>query len=556
MATVKSLFYKGSNNVQFIGIWGMGGIGKTTLAKALFNKLCFAYEGFCFLANLREESKKYGIDTLKKKLILRLLRHKKSHIGIVDAISPYAMSRLGWEKSFNALDDVDDHEQLEHLAGRHDWFGLGSKILITTRDKQVLGRKVDGIYKLEALNSNEAFQLFSLNAFRKDCSDPKVRMLAMDVTYYGNGNPLALKGSEANEGITLNVSEVEDMCPSLQAFCLMPNLSQTIALGRISLKSLPTTFKVENLIEIGMPNGNLTKLWKEVQVRASEVLWLKDCSNLSELPDNIRLLTSLRVLELSRTNIETLPLSIKHLSSLHDIYLDGCKKLQSLPELPPSLLTLSTRSCRLLRTLDLSLMNEGEEGNKVDYDDDDPFPYFRFTNCMNLDEQSIKAVEAKVLLEINKAIYGIAIMEYPGTRVPKWFMYRTTKYLVTVDLSSIPQPWYDSSIFRAVTSRSPPGTCIDATWYIDGEYACWAESSFGTDEFTLSDHVFLWYDQYSFGAIQRKIGEKKKGAQYNTYYPLLEIEFTARCWKSSYCGKIGEIKQFGVCPTSAFEYQN
>ncbi|KAI9107319.1 hypothetical protein K1719_021707 [Acacia pycnantha] len=193
MTDVESLLYKGSNNdVQFIGIWGMSGMGKTTLAKALFHKLRFAYEGFCFLANVREESDKCGIGALRKKLILELLGDKEFHVGMLHTIDPYAMmSKLRRKKVFIVLDDVDDHQQLENLARRQE-FGPGSKILITTRDMQVLGKEVDD-YKLEPLNPDEALALFSINAYRIDYADPKDSELAKKATQYAYGNPLALK---------------------------------------------------------------------------------------------------------------------------------------------------------------------------------------------------------------------------------------------------------------------------------------------------------------------------------------------------------------------------
>ncbi|KAI9120033.1 hypothetical protein K1719_009002 [Acacia pycnantha] len=139
-----------------------------------------------------EESKKYGIYSLREKLILKLSRDRKSPIGMLDAIYPFAMSRLGQKKVLIVLDDVDDVEQLKILAKRHE-FGSGSKILITTRDKQVLGNEVDDIYVLEVLNRDEAFDPFSINAFRNDYVDPKIRKLAVQVTQYASGNPLALK---------------------------------------------------------------------------------------------------------------------------------------------------------------------------------------------------------------------------------------------------------------------------------------------------------------------------------------------------------------------------
>jgi hypothetical protein len=51
------------------------------------------------------------------------------------------------------LDNVSDEEQLEILIETLDWFGRGSKIIITSRDKQVFLNRVDDnyVYELEGI---------------------------------------------------------------------------------------------------------------------------------------------------------------------------------------------------------------------------------------------------------------------------------------------------------------------------------------------------------------------------------------------------------------------
>nr|GFD17432.1 Toll/interleukin-1 receptor (TIR) domain-containing protein [Tanacetum cinerariifolium] len=41
-------------DVRMIGIWGMGGGGKTTLATTIFNQICHQFEGSSFVDNVRE----------------------------------------------------------------------------------------------------------------------------------------------------------------------------------------------------------------------------------------------------------------------------------------------------------------------------------------------------------------------------------------------------------------------------------------------------------------------------------------------------------------------
>ncbi|KAE9588103.1 putative winged helix-turn-helix DNA-binding domain-containing protein [Lupinus albus] len=195
IADIESLLFLTSTiDVRVIGIWGMGGIGKTTIAAAVFNRLCFEYEGCCFMANIREESEKHGTISLKNKILSILLKENDLYISTPNGVPPYVKRRLLRIKVLVVLDDINDSEQLENLVGELDWFGPGSRIIVTTRDKQVLGKRVDSIYEAKALNFDEAVKLFILNAFKQiSCLDMEWIELSRKVIQYANGNPLALK---------------------------------------------------------------------------------------------------------------------------------------------------------------------------------------------------------------------------------------------------------------------------------------------------------------------------------------------------------------------------
>ena len=60
------------DDVQFIGVWAMGGMGKTTLAQFVYDEVLEEFEGSCFISNVGEVFEKYGLRKLQKKLILKL----------------------------------------------------------------------------------------------------------------------------------------------------------------------------------------------------------------------------------------------------------------------------------------------------------------------------------------------------------------------------------------------------------------------------------------------------------------------------------------------------
>ena len=91
---------------------------------------------------------------------------------------------------------MDQYEQLEPLVGEQDWFGQGSRIIITTRNQHLLiQHKVSEaeIYEAKNLNNDEALQLFSMKAFKKDSPLEGYVELSQEIISYASGLALALK---------------------------------------------------------------------------------------------------------------------------------------------------------------------------------------------------------------------------------------------------------------------------------------------------------------------------------------------------------------------------
>uniref|UniRef100_UPI0005CA3D2F TMV resistance protein N-like n=1 Tax=Fragaria vesca subsp. vesca TaxID=101020 RepID=UPI0005CA3D2F len=188
------LLDKEANDVRFIGIWGMGGLGKTTLARLVYEKISHQFEVCIFLANVREVSATHGLVYLQKQILSQML--KEENVQVWNVYSGITMiKRCFCNKAILlVLDDVDQLEQLENLVGEKDSFGLRSRIIITTRDRQVLvTHDIEEPYELKTLNENEGLKLFSWKAFRKDEPDQDYAEQSKSFVRYAGGLPLALK---------------------------------------------------------------------------------------------------------------------------------------------------------------------------------------------------------------------------------------------------------------------------------------------------------------------------------------------------------------------------
>ncbi|ONH90040.1 hypothetical protein PRUPE_8G031800 [Prunus persica] len=183
-----------TDDVRFVGIWGMGGIGKTTIAKLVYDRISIHYEVNSFLANVREVSQRGDLVNLQRQLLSPILKDQFTQVWDEQWGTSVIKNCLYNKKVLLILDDVSESSQLEKLAGEKDWFGKGSIIIITTRDKRLLVKHDIHIScKVEALGNDDALVLFSLNAFKKNEPEEGFLELSKGFVSYAKGLPLALK---------------------------------------------------------------------------------------------------------------------------------------------------------------------------------------------------------------------------------------------------------------------------------------------------------------------------------------------------------------------------
>ncbi|XP_031373152.1 TMV resistance protein N-like isoform X2 [Punica granatum] len=193
-ALISLLDLKSSHDVRLVWIHGMGGIGKTTLAKAVFNRLCDHFDGCCFLLDVRETTKRKGIEHLQRQL-LQDLGVKSADITDENDGIWMISKKLQSRKVLVVLDDVYDLEQIGKLAGEVGWFGEGSRIIITSRNKKAPvfeGGRVE-ILEAEPMKFEESLLLFSRHAFGKENPPEDFCDLSEEVVRITGGLPLALE---------------------------------------------------------------------------------------------------------------------------------------------------------------------------------------------------------------------------------------------------------------------------------------------------------------------------------------------------------------------------
>jgi hypothetical protein len=179
-------------NIPRIGIWGMSGIGKTTIAIQMFEKNFAHYDNVCFMEKVSEESKKFGQTYVRDKLLSKLLKREIT-ASDVHGQHTFIKRRLSGKKSFIVLDDVDNATQLDDLCGVLNDLGPKSRLIITTRDRHTLSGKVDEIYEVTTWKLRDSLKLFSLGAFKQIHPRKGYERISERAVEYAGGVPLALK---------------------------------------------------------------------------------------------------------------------------------------------------------------------------------------------------------------------------------------------------------------------------------------------------------------------------------------------------------------------------
>ncbi|KAL5147584.1 TMV resistance protein N [Glycine soja] len=200
-ATLSKLICLGlvNDDVRVVGITGMGGIGKSTLGQALYERISHQFNSRCYIDDVSKLYQGYGTLGVQKELLSQSLNEKNLKICNVSNGTLLVWERLSNAKALIILDNVDQDKQLDMFTGgRNDLLrkclGKGSIVIIISRDQQILkAHGVDVIYRVEPLNDNDALGLFCKKAFKNNYMMSDFEKLTSDVLSHCQGHPLAIE---------------------------------------------------------------------------------------------------------------------------------------------------------------------------------------------------------------------------------------------------------------------------------------------------------------------------------------------------------------------------
>uniref|UniRef100_A0A7N2M9I7 NB-ARC domain-containing protein n=1 Tax=Quercus lobata TaxID=97700 RepID=A0A7N2M9I7_QUELO len=398
-----------SNDVRMVGIHSLGGVGKTTIAKAIYNRITNCFELSCFLEDVREKS---GTNDDMIKLQEMLL--SKISLGTyvkVDSVPKGIImikERLCRTRLLLILDNVDESEVIVNLLGECNWFALGSRVIITTRDGQG-SSKIRGImcYSPQLITMPVEAKAFEKMKYLKFLMVRNVR-ICEELKYLPNGltllqwpkfpfslpskyypqqlvaleMPRSLIRLETTSKLVhesvgfldkLRIWELQGCgklkilpnnlrLKSLKEFRLIdclrldkfPNIDPEMkCLRELNLRGTDNIYKLQLLIGLYTPTAKLRQTCNYLDGFSSygfltlDSMSFRGNKNIIELDFLMKpeYFPILKYLDLSKTNIVGIPESLSRFTTLQSLDIRNCKHLREIPRLPQSVQVVDVGNC-------------------------------------------------------------------------------------------------------------------------------------------------------------------------------------------------------------------
>ncbi|CAI0374476.1 unnamed protein product [Linum tenue] len=374
---VEQLLAMDVDDFRIIGLWGMGGVGKTTLATACYQSFVSSGKEIKhhFVQNISEKlEKQSGIEGMVYELYSILL--SEANLNYMDIC--HRRERLSRLRVFLVLDSVETISQLEQLLLEdkrievHELLREMAWDIVSEEEHRSRFNKFDDVHKLLAVEKVKTSRRFSyLNILK-----PKEKHRS------------AFEKGSATEGILLNLSKDTDVHMEANAFegmtslrylefsylenkygaskvhlphgglITLPNSLRWLEWQKFPSKSLPSRFSPENLVTLCLSGSLILKRCWEAEQQLVNLVWLdlsgcinlvaipnlsgspklerlllEGCKRLIELSSHVQDLHKLVVLDLDDcTNMRIFPAKLNS-KFLKKVYLSNCPKVTLCPEI-------------------------------------------------------------------------------------------------------------------------------------------------------------------------------------------------------------------------------
>ncbi|KAK8630002.1 hypothetical protein V6N13_078816 [Hibiscus sabdariffa] len=358
--------------VSMIGIWGMGGVGKTTIMKHIHNDLLKEpckfdkviwvtiskdfniiklQDDIASALNLKKDLAEEGNTVRRAAILLEMLKKTGKYVVI--------------------LDDVWDRFSLEEVGIPEPSSSNGCKLVLTTRSKQVCNRMGCKDMLVRPLSEEEALILFlsrvgpntvqsttimpTLRLVVNECAGLPLTVVVVAGTLKGEDDPRIWKNALNELKRRIGVVEgVETEVIERLKFSFDHLKDMKVKLCFLYCALYPEDFEIrkDELIECWIDEGFIDEMdtRQEMKDRGHAILkkledncllenaigqleWpcVKMHDAVRDMALSITSMPNLSVLNLSFTNIESLPDSISELKNLTALLLGGCQELRHLP---------------------------------------------------------------------------------------------------------------------------------------------------------------------------------------------------------------------------------
>ncbi|KAK8464403.1 hypothetical protein PHAVU_011G200820 [Phaseolus vulgaris] len=257
------------NQPLILSIVGMGGVGKTTLVQHVFND-SWADEAKFDVKAWVCVSEEFDVFKISR-AILEAVTKSTDDSRDLEMVHKKLGEKLTGKKFLLVLDDVWNENQTKWEEVRKPLVlgAQGSKILVTTRSKEVASTMWSKEYSLQQLQEDDCWKLFAKYAFRGDDTqlNPECRDIGMKIVKKCKGLPLALKTmgsmlynkSSITEWKTVFQSEIwefsKERCDIIPALALsyihLPSHLK-VCFAYCALFPKDYEFKKEDLIQLWM----------------------------------------------------------------------------------------------------------------------------------------------------------------------------------------------------------------------------------------------------------------------------------------------------------------